>query len=376
MDPSVLTVEIIESIDELCCAFRDGILDEATLAKERFHRGLAWAEAPFGLGGYGAQPEAAAEVERRFLDEGCPRWRTGSPLSTEVVGPLIVEFGTQLQKQEWLYPVFVLGQRWCQLFSEHSAGSDLASMRCTARRVDDQWVISGAKCWSSWSRDAEFGLLLADTHIGEESVGITCFVVDMSVPGVHVQPIRQMNGAFGFSEVSFSEVVAHDTNVLGRVGGGANIAIRALLHERRALQSRAGDASRQLLADIEASSETLGGAGRDAVVKVWIEDRVALLPAHTRGVVASMHSLRGQELYLLGRLRQMNATQEAAELRMHVAGAYGMLSAGNNGTDGEFFDTSPDPATALLNARAESIAGGTRELLKNLIAERVLGLPR
>ena len=376
VDPFVPAEEIIDAIDDLCRAFREGAVDASTLAKERFHQGLAWPQAPLGLGGYGARHEVADAVERRFLDEGCPRWKSGPPLSTEVVGPLIVEFGTQSQRQEWLYPMFVSNQRWCQLFSEYSAGSDLGAIRCTAHRVGERWVLNGAKCWSSWSSEAEFGILLADTIIDDVSIGLTCFLINMSDPGVQVRPIRQMTGTYGFGEVSFSDVYVQDSHVLGRAGGGGNIAVRALLLERKALQQRAGEASRSVLRDIDAAGAELGAVARDSVVKIWIEDRVSTLPAHTRGVVAAMHSLRGQEIYLLGRLRQMNATQAAAGMRVHLAGAQGMLHVGDAGLDVEFYDVSSDPATALLNSRAESIAGGTREVLKNLIAERILGLPR
>lgn len=376
MDPFVPAAEIIDAIDELCRAFREGGIDADVLAKERFHAGLAWPQGPFGLGGYGARLETADAIERRFLYGGCPRWHSGSPMNTEIVGPLIVEFGTQSQKQEWLYPMFVLKQRWCQLFSEYSAGSDLGAIRCTARRDGNEWVLNGVKCWSSWSSDAEFGILLADTLIDDVSVGLTCFLFDMSAPGVQVQPIRQITGAFDFGEVSISNVRVQDSHVLGRTGGGANIAVRALLLERRALQQRTGEASRSILRDVEAAGVPLDAVTRDAVVKIWIGDRVSAMPAHGRGVVASMHSLRGQELYLLGRLRQMDATQAAANLRVHLAGAYGMLHVTDKASDEKFYDVSPDPVTALLNSRAESVAGGTREILKNLIAERVLGLPR
>ncbi len=376
MDPFVPAAEIIDTIDELCRAFREGVIDADMLAKERFHAGLAWPQGPFGLGGYGAHLETADAIERRFLDGGCPRWHSGSPMNTEIVGPLIVEFGTQSQKQEWLYPMFVLKQRWCQLFSEYSAGSDLGAIRCTARRDGNEWVLNGVKCWSSWSSDAEFGILLADTLIDDVSVGLTCFLFDMSAPGVQVQPIRQITGAFDFGEVSINNVRVQDSHVLGRTGGGANIAVRALLLERRALQQRVGEASRSVLRDVEVAGVVLDAVTRDAVVKIWIEDRVSAMPAHGRGVVASMHSLRGQEPYLLGRLRQMDATQTAANLRVHLAGAHGMLHVTDTASDEKFYDVNSDPVTALLNSRAESVAGGTREILKNLIAERVLGLPR
>jgi alkylation response protein AidB-like acyl-CoA dehydrogenase len=261
-------------------------------------------------------------------------------------------------------------EMWCQLFSEPSAGSDLAGLRTSARPADGCWVLDGQKVWSSFAQLSEFGLCIArtDPSAGKHA-GLSAFIVNMRAPGVDVRPIRQITGATDFCEVFFSEVLLDQEALLGEPGDGWKVALTVLGFERMQIASR----MRPLLgghADRAISMARATGANgssevRQALVDLVISERI--LGWFVDRVEADLADGRppGAEGSVL-KLGISQLASRAGSLTMRLAGPSSIAWQGNDGA----------LAHAVLDATKLSIAGGTTEVQRNIVAERILGLPR
>ena len=287
--------------------------------------------------------------------------------------PTIVAHGTPEQQERFVRPTLHGEIVWCQMFSEPGAGSDLAALQARAERVEGGWRINGQKVWTSMAQVADWAILLARTSgTGkgpDRHKGITYFLLDMSTPGVDVRPLRELTGHAAFNEVFLDDVFVPDDCVVGDVGGGWPLARTTLANERVAMSSGSpfGRGVEDVLSDVAAR----GGFGDDPVLR----DRVGHLvcEAHGQALLAfrtTLRQLSGAEPGPASSVRKlvgMRHQQDAAELRFTLLGEAGL-------------DTS-DPAVAklahtMLNTRCLTIAGGTSEVLKNVVGERILGLPR
>jgi alkylation response protein AidB-like acyl-CoA dehydrogenase len=330
----------------------------------RFDAGLAWVHYPQVCGGLGADPEQQALVEARLAEAGAPSNFPLNPMGLGMVGPTIVHHGTEEQKARFLRRLYSCADIWCQLFSEPGAGSDLAGLATRAVRDGDEWVVNGQKVWTSKGDIASFGLLLARTDVdAPKNKGLTTFLIDMRSPGVEVRPLKQMTGDAEFSEVYFEDVRLPADAQLGPEGKGWLVATTTLMNERtsigNAMASFGSDRITQLLALFR---ERGGGPVlRDRVVQVWMG-----------GELSRIMSMRASQLGQsgdpgpvgsVGKLFGAEHALRVNELTIDLLGADGMR--GDLPQHRQF-----------LRSRANTIEGGTSEVMRNILAERMLGLPR
>ncbi len=312
--------------------------------------GLHW---PVEHGGRGLSPAHTAAWTTACAEAEVPPWI--NMVGLVLTGGSILAFGTEDQKRTHLRGILEAEHVWCQLFSEPSAGSDLASLTTSARRDGDSWVVNGQKVWCSNGRVADRGILLARTDPGApRHAGISFFLVDMHLAGIDIRPLRQMTGGSEFDEVFLDEVRLPADALLGPLHGGWGVAMATLTNERGHIGS-AGIALARRLDAIAA----LDGAD-DPVTK----DR--LLELVTRGrALQAMGRRQGPVASVTASLAKLGVTElmfDAAALEADLAGPLAMLDGG--------------PAGRLLGATGGRIAGGTTQVQKNIIGERLLGLPK
>jgi alkylation response protein AidB-like acyl-CoA dehydrogenase len=332
------------------------------------YAGLTW---PAEFGGQNRGPEH----QRIYLEEASRYRIPQAPLtiSLGMCGPLLMMMGTRQQQDQHVRRILAGEELWCQLFSEPSAGSDLAGLRTSARRDGDEWVVTGQKVWTTAAQFAQFGILLARTDPSSpKHDGLTMFLLDMSTPGITVRPLRQMNGAADFNEVFLDDVRLPADAVIGAVNGGWKAAIAVLMNERASLGT-ARPWTRQAIYDpllaVAADAGRLSDpVAVDGLADVLVRARcLELLGERIRdqlradadpGPFASITKLTGAALRM-----------EVAELAVDLA-LPGTLAwpAGD--------PTAADQIVALLTAPSAALAGGTDNILRNTIAERVLGLPK
>ncbi len=321
---------------------------------------LSWPE-PYGAG--------ATPVEQAVFAEALARRRLPRQLSfvsMELAGPIIVAFGTEPQRDRFLEPIRRGDEIWSQLFSEPGAGSDLASVTTRALPTDEGWSVSGQKVWTSGAHYAQFGLLLARTDPnGARHRGITCFALPMNRPGITVRPIRQMDEESKFNEVFLDDVPVDRDDVLGEIGGGWKVALSILGRERRMLGSLAIGLS-ATLEDLRIEVERRQ-ADDDLFRIRWANlfTRVQLLRwTWFRFLASSSDSATDPRMSVL-KLTSSQLQQSVARL---AADSLPELFVAGEGGDGL--------RHRLLASFGATVAGGTSEVQRNILGERVLGLPR
>ncbi|MFF2554040.1 acyl-CoA dehydrogenase family protein [Nocardia sp. NPDC058058] len=283
-----------------------------------------------------------------------------------LIGPTIETWGTGDQRARFLPGIEAAKQIWCQLFSEPGAGSDLASLATRAVRRDaDHWTVTGQKVWSSFANLADYGMLLARTDPDKpKHAGITCFLLDMRARGVTVRPLRQLTGEEHFCEVFLDEVQVPDTDRLGPIDAGWRVALSTLSAERSGL-SGTSDASGVSLAPVLAAAR-VNGTWQEPIMR----DRLAGLLAMERALELTNQRAAKSRTDAGGsitKLAQSELSQRIAEIGFEIAGAHGAYCVA---------DPLCPEAYALLDSRRLTIAGGTSEIQRTIIAERVLGLDR
>jgi alkylation response protein AidB-like acyl-CoA dehydrogenase len=346
--------------------------------RARFDAGLAWVHFPPGLGGLGAPRELQSVVEREF--EGTPQLDVGrQTIGLGMAAPTLLMFGTPEQKQRYLRPLWTGEEIWCQLFSEPGAGSDLATLATRAVRDGDEWVVDGQKVWTSGAHFSRWAILVARTDPDvPKHRGLTYFVCDMRAPGVEVRPLRQITGEAEFNEVFLTGVRLPDTLRLGEVGDGWRVAQATLMNERVAIggaPSRRG--SGMMGPVVETWSERPELRTHDLhrrLLELWVEAEVTRLAgARLREqLAAGAPGPEGSGMKLaFARLNQALSGIEV-ELRREEGLAYDDWTFRRSDTV-DFFGRGP--GYRYLRAKGNSIEGGTSEILRTIIAERVLGLP-
>jgi len=338
--------------------------------------GLAW---PREYGGKGI-----GLVEQIIFQEELAR--VGSPqlvnlLALTMVGPLLIDHGTEAQKVRYLKNILTAEELWCQGYSEPGAGSDLASVTTRAERAGDEYIVNGQKVWTSYAQYAELSILLARTGApgGPKHKGLTLMIVDMKSPGVEVRPLRQMNGDSEFNEVYFTDVRVPVDGVIGEEGRGWEMAVAMLMYERATLTFQRQLQSRVALHDILRLARdfgtTNGIAANDPIVRqriaqAFIESEALRLTALRHlstqlkgappGPEGSMEKLFWSEMY-----------QRMLEVPLEILGPYATLAEGDS--------RAPSRGRwphLRLYSRGRTIAAGTSEIQRGIIAQRVLGLPK
>jgi len=376
------------NVEELVDQLLEDLPPVTTPAKEflgeQFDRGLAWLHYPEGCGGLGLTPKDQQLAQARLAAGGAPVSGVKNPIGYGMVAPTIVAHGTDEQKQRYLRPLFTAEEIWCQLFSEPGSGSDVASLSTRAVRDGDEWVLNGQKVWTTLAHLSRFGLLLARTNPDvPKHKGITAFLIDMQADGVDVRPLYQITGEAEFNEVFFTDVHMPDTARLGAEGDGWRVAVTTLMNERVSIGggvSRRGggpiaDALRiwkeRWSGDTSPHALTL----RDRLVSSWIRSEV-LSMTNQRAAQVRRAGTPGPE-GSVAKLAYAEENQRVYELCIDLLGNEGMLyPAGYPMIRPEFLGMgSADVHKSFLRVRANSIEGGTSEVMRNILGERVLGLP-
>jgi len=319
--------------------------------------GISW---PTRYGGLGLGPDHhAAWLEAAAIARVPPYVNM---VGYVLAGGSIQRYGTDAQKERFLRRIIAADDVWCQLFSEPEAGSDLASLRTSATLDGDEYVVQGQKVWCSGGRCAEWGILLARTAAdAPKHKGISFFLLDMTLPGVEVRPLRQITGDAEFDEVFFTDVRVPADCLLGPLHGGWSVAMTTLTNERGSVGAAAVSLGRRLdamAAGLRSTTDLDGSATvvrRDAAAALAARGRAYAAMVRRQGAVASTTAS-------LSKLGIGAMGYAAAALAVDAAGPAGMLA--------------DDRTRALLAAPAGEIAGGTTQIQKNIIGERLLGLPK
>lgn len=322
---------------------------------------------PTELGGRAYGASEARVVRQEELRFAVP---TGSfHIALGMVGPTLMAHGTPGQQDRFLAPMRRGEHVWCQLFSEPDAGSDLASLRATAVRDGDEWVVDGQKVWTSGARFADWAILLARTDQGSSRHdGITYFVVDMRTPGIEVRPLVQINRAAHFNEVFLREVRVPADQVVGRVGDGWDIARTTLGAERMMIGSiDVHDRVEQLVREAASRGRADEAVLRQQLMQAWIQSSVLTMTGDRVLEAVRRGGRIGPEASVI-KLGLSRLVERLGDLAMGVLGADGLLEGG----DDEYGPLQDQ----FLGQWASRIGGGTEQIQRNLIGERALGLPR
>jgi alkylation response protein AidB-like acyl-CoA dehydrogenase len=371
---------------ELCRQLLDELppqsTDKVTFLGRQFDLGLAWVHFPEGHGGLGLSPKLQRTVNETLWGAGAPAAGAGNPIGHGMGAPTVVTHGSEAQKQRYLRPLFTNEEIWCQLFSEPGAGSDVAGLSSKAVRDGDEWILNGQKVWTTLAHVSRWGMIVARTDPQQpKHKGLTYFVVDMHAPGVEVRPLFQITGEAEFNEVYFTDVRIPDRERLGEVGEGWRVSLTTLMNERVAIGGqvpRKGSGFAGELAKIWRQRRAPGMAGRaqdlDAFVQLWIRAEVLRL-TNIRAGQGRAQGTPGPE-GSIGKLAMAELHKDISSFAVDLLGADGMVFP--DGYPMERPSTTAlwrNPQQSFLRSRANSIEGGTTEIMKNILAERVLGLP-
>jgi len=369
-----------ERVADFLAAHDPATTERMAFLRARFDAGLAWVHFPTGLGGLDAPRALQALVDEDLAAAGAPDnnpRRIGIGLG--MAAPTILTFGTDEQKRRFLRPLWTGEEVWCQLFSEPGAGSDLAALATRARRDGDDWIVNGQKVWTSSAHNARWAILVTRTDPDvPKHAGMTYFVCDMDDPGVEVRPLRQITGEAEFNEVFLTDARIPDDHRLGAVGDGWRVAQTTLMNERVAIGGR----------PVPREGGMIG-----VVADTWRDNPSRRTPdLHDRLLTMWVES---EGLRLAGtRLRQQltagSPGPEGSTMKLgfaRLAQALSGLEVEFLAEDGLRYDDwtlrrpevvdflARDAGYRYLRAKGNSIEGGTSEILRNIIAERVLGLP-
>ncbi|HXW46369.1 MAG TPA: acyl-CoA dehydrogenase family protein [Streptosporangiaceae bacterium] len=347
----------------------------------RFDAGLAWVHYPAGLGGQGLPRSLQSVVDRAFEAAGAP---TNHPerngIGLGMAAPTILAHGSAEQKDRWLRPLWTGEEIWCQLFSEPGAGSDLAGLSTRAVRDGDEWIVNGQKVWTSSAHMARRALLVARTDPDQpKHQGLTYFALDMRQPGVEVRPLRQITGEAEFNEVFLTDARVADADRIGGVGEGWQVSMATLMNERVSIGGGAMPREGGMIASAARTwrehPELRTPGLHDSLLRLWADAEVARLAGIRlrQQLAAGQPGPDGSAAKLV--FARLN--QEISEFEVELAGTDGLLYDDwtlRRPEGANFFGR--NPGFRFLRAKGNSIEGGTSEILRNIIAERVLGLPK
>ena len=351
---------------------------------KQFDLGLAWVQFPEGSGGLGLNPKYQLQITEKLRNEGISQQnRIANILGVGMGARTIMEYGTPEQIQKYLRPMFTAEEIWCQLFSEPGSGSDLASLSTRAVDDGDGYIVNGQKVWTTLGHLAKWGLLVTRTDPdAPKHRGLTFFIVDMESEGVEVRPLRQITGEAEFNEVYFTDTKIPKENILGGLGEGWRVSLATLMNERVAIGGNVrerGSGAPGHLVQLWKDKGLEDPIQKDKLIELWIQQEAVRLT-----------NIRASELREKGTPGPEGSTSKLYEAEINKASyEFGMELLGNDGllfprgyalTQPELnFDNDTfgftDTQSLFLRSRANSIEGGTSEIMRNIIAERVLGLP-
>jgi alkylation response protein AidB-like acyl-CoA dehydrogenase len=372
-------VQVADLTDQLIAQHPPASTSAIAFLGAQFDSGLAWVHFPVGHGGLGLSPKFQKIVNEKIARAGGPNSYARNPIGYGMCGPTVVEWGTDEQKRKYLRPLFTGEEIWCQLFSEPGSGSDFAGLSAKGVKDGDEWIVNGQKVWTTLAHLSKWGLLVVRTDAeAVKHAGLTAVVVDMRGPGVEVRPLRQMTGEAEFNEVYFTDTRIPVSETLGNTGDGWRVSLTTLMNERVAIggaipQKGSGPIREAVKLWEKLPADRKDSATKDKIMKLWIRSEVARLTNIRAGQNRKM-GVPGPE-GSIGKMASAELNKETYELCIELLGAEGMLY-------GSYEMVRPDTAMsfdslpkAFLRARANSIEGGTSEVMRNILGERVLGLP-
>jgi alkylation response protein AidB-like acyl-CoA dehydrogenase len=346
--------------------------------------GLVAPSWPRAYGGLGLSPAHARRIDEELRPFNLGRL---NPLGLNLAAPALFAHGTEEQRRRFLPPIVRNEEVWCQLFSEPGAGSDLASLSTRAEPDGDEWVITGQKVWTTWAHLSDFAVLLARTDINvPKRQGLTYFLIDLHQSGVDIRPLRHMGGEVDFNEVFLDGARVPDSYRVGAVGGGWKVANATLSGERQMVSGtgsggvdRIGGSGVSHLIQLARRRGAEGRSGgwddpvcRDEIMQLYCEERVReWTNLRVRGQVRAGRPPGAESS--VGKVHQGRLNQRVQLVATEVLG---MAATAWLGELGDYGDTLPYEVRGMLRSRANTIEGGTTEINKNILGERVLGLPR
>jgi alkylation response protein AidB-like acyl-CoA dehydrogenase len=379
---SVLTSEerrVDDLVTELLTKYPPKSTDPVTFLGAQFDAGLAWVHFPVGHGGLVLNPKMQKLVNERVFAVGAPHPVARNPIGYGMCGPTVAVWGSDEQKSRYLRPLFTGEEIWCQLFSEPGAGSDFAGLSSRGVKDGDEWICNGQKVWTTLAHLARWGLLVVRTDTeAVKHAGLTAFVVDMHAPTVEVRPLRQITGEAEFNEVYFTDTRILEKEMLGKPGDGWRVSLTTLMNERvsigGAIPAKGSGTIRDLVKTWQAiPADRQDPASRDEVMKLWSRAEILRLTNIRANQMRKMGD-PGPE-GSIGKSASADLNKDIYAMVVNLMGADGMLY-------GSYEMVQPNHAMgfetlqkAFLRTRANSIEGGTTEVMKNILGERVLGLP-
>jgi alkylation response protein AidB-like acyl-CoA dehydrogenase len=374
---------VADAVDQLLEQYPPSATEPKTFWGAQFDAGLAWVDFPEGNGGLGVSPKFREYVSRRLEEAGAPTWnRSANILGIGMGAGVLAAHGTDDQRSRWLRPMFTMDEIWCQLFSEPGAGSDVAGLATRAVRDGDEWVINGQKVWTTLAHLSKWGLLVARSDPDQpKHRGLTYFVVDMESPGVDVRPLYQITGEAEFNEVFFDDARIPDDQRIDDVGAGWRVAMTTLMNERVAIGGNtvprsSGSIGRAL--DVWKEQGSGDQATRRELVRLWAE--VEAMRLTTLRATENMKSGTPGPEGSTGKLAWADLNKEVTAFTVSMLGMDGATIPEGYALEATSYETREiervmSPQRHFLRARANSIEGGTSEIMRNILGERILGLP-
>ena len=371
------------ALDALLAACDPKKVDDRTFRGARFDHGLAWVHFPEGHGGMGLRPEFNRIIEERCRKAGAAA-QDPSSFFMALAGPTIVTHGSDEVKKRFLRPMFTGEEKWCQLFSEPGAGSDFAGLGTRAVKDGDEWIVNGQKVWNTLAHLADWGMLVTRTDPdAPKHKGMTYFAIDMHSSGVEVRPLRQITGEAEFNEVYMTDARVPDWQRIGEVGEGWRAALTTLMNERTAIGGGGGGNTKRRGPIDEAikvwnntPAELRNAAHKDTLMSLYCKSE-ALRLTNMKGAQAAKAGNPGPE-GSIAKLMLADFNKKVTEFTLQLMGAEAMV-------DYDFTFRRPEALSvdgsdggirhAFLRVRANSIEGGTSEIMRNILGEQVLGLP-
>ncbi len=380
------TALVAERVDKLLAELDPASADPVEFRGRQYELGLAWVHFAEGSGGLGVPPALQPQVDERVFGAGATPPASREFFGWTLAAPTVATYGDDATRERLLRRMYTGEDAWCQLFSEPGAGSDLAGLATRAVRDGDEWVISGQKVWNTLAHIADRGMLVARTDPeAPKHKGLTYFALDMHAPGVDVRPLRQMTGEAEFNEVYMADVRVPDADRIGDVGEGWRVAMTTLMNERTTIGGGGGGGG----------GPTRGSGAIAEALRIWRDDvadkhpavRDRLMGLWIEAEVLRLTNIRASQNRKVGspgpegsiaKLKFAEINMAIYELCVDLLGAAALEGYDYTMRRAESLGLVGPPGSArkmFLRSRANSIEGGTSEIQRNILGERVLGLP-
>ncbi|MEM9039061.1 MAG: acyl-CoA dehydrogenase family protein [Actinomycetota bacterium] len=380
--PTTLTADeqrVSDLVDDLLASHPPQDTPPQEFLGQQYDRGLAWVHFPEGEGGLGVSPKLQRTVNERLSAAGAPNAMIRNPIGHGMCAPTLITWGTAEQKQRHMRPMFTGEEVWCQLFSEPGAGSDFGGLAASGIQDGEEWICNGQKVWTTLAHLSKWGLLVVRTDPqAVKHAGLTAFIVDMEDPTVEVRPLRQMTGEAEFNEVFFTDTRINESAMLGKPGDGWRVSLTTLMNERVSIGGTippkgSGSIAALVNAWNDLDEVDQDAATKDEVMQLWARAEVLRLT----NIRASQNRKKGDPgpEGSIGKMASADLNKDIYSKVMDLLGAEGLLYGSYEMVRPETAMGADTLQKAFLRVRANSIEGGTSEVMRNILGERVLGLP-